>query len=161
MNNYVTEITEKTNLVLGAIVAVLTYIFGQYWFLFLAYFLLNCGDFLSRWIAARIVGEECSHKCWKGLMKKLGYWIMIALAFGMSVIFIKIGEIIGVNLGVTTLLGWFVLASLIINEIRSILENLVDAKLNVPVFLTKGLAVANKAIDAVSDALDDEEEKKK
>lgn len=156
--NHITQLTEKTNMVLGAIVAVLSYIFGQYWFLFLAFLLLNCGDFLSRWIAARINGDECSRRCWIGLAKKLGYWLMIALAFGMSVIFIKLGDIIGVSLGVTTLLGWFVLGSLIINEIRSILENLVDAKLDVPIFLTKGLAVANKAMDAVADALDGDED---
>ena len=54
-----------------------------------------------------------------GVMKKLGYWIMILSAFGIGAVFIEIGEIIGIELGVTTMLGWFVLASLSINEIRS------------------------------------------
>lgn len=47
---------------------------------------------------------------------------MIMVAFGASAVFIEIGKTIGVDLQVTTLLGWFVLASLLINEIRSILE---------------------------------------
>ncbi len=54
---------------------------------------------------------------------------------------------IGVDLQVTTLLGWFVLASLLINEIRSILENFVEAGLNVPVVLIKGLEVADKLVN--------------
>ena len=43
---------------------------------------------------------------------------MIMVAFGASAVFIEIGKTIGVDLQVTTLLGWFVLASLLINEIK-------------------------------------------
>ena len=69
------------------------------------------------------------------------------VAFGASAVFIEIGKTIGVDLQVTTLLGWFVLASLLINEIRSILENFVEAGLNVPVVLIKGLEVADKLVN--------------
>lgn len=72
---------------------------------------------------------------------------MIMVAFGASAIFIEIGKAIGVDLGITTLLGWFVLASLLINEIRSILENFVEAGFNVPIILIKGLEVADKAVN--------------
>ena len=54
---------------------------------------------------------------------------------------------IGIDLGITTLLGWFVLASLIINEIRSILENFVEAGYNVPAILVNGLKVADKVVN--------------
>lgn len=43
------------------------------------------------------------------------------------------------------LLYW--VASLLINEIRSILENFVEAGLNVPVVLIKGLEVADKLVN--------------
>ena len=86
-------------------------------------------------------------KGWQGVLKKLGYWIMIMVAFGAGAVFIEIGKAIGVNLGITTLLGWFVLASLIINEIRSILENFVEAGYNVPAILTKGLQVADSIVN--------------
>ena len=39
------------------------------------------------------------------------------------------------------------LASLLVNEIRSIVENFVEAGFNVPVILIKGLEVADKAIN--------------
>ena len=55
---------------------------------------------------------------------------------------------LGLNLKFLTLLGWFTLASLLVNEIRSILENLVECGCNVPDFLIKGLAVTEKLIHA-------------
>lgn len=143
----ITPLTNKINLIIGAITALLSYIFGEHWILFMFFLLLNFGDYLTRWMAARLTGTENSKAGWIGILKKLGYWVMIALGFGMSVIFIEIGNTIGLNLEITTFIGWFVLATLIINEIRSILENLVEAGYKVPAILIKGLEVANKAID--------------
>ncbi len=51
-------------------------------------------------------------------------------------------------MGFLTFLGWFTLASLMVNEVRSILENLVECGYRVPDFLTKGLAVTEKLIYA-------------
>lgn len=62
-------------------------------------------------------GKRKLHEGLEGVLKKLGYWIVIVVAFGASAVFIEIGLAIGIDLGITTLLGWFVLASLIINEI--------------------------------------------
>lgn len=72
---------------------------------------------------------------------------MIATAFGASVGLIEIGSTLGVDLQITTLLGWFVLASLMVNEIRSILENFVEMGYNVPKVLIKGLEVADNVIN--------------
>ena len=98
-----------------------------------------------------MAGKENSVKGWRGVLKKLGYWLMIMVAFGASAIFIEIGKTIGIDLGITTLLGWFVLASLLINEIRSILENFVEAGFNVPMILIKGLEVADKVVNKDSE----------
>lgn len=151
----ITPLTNKINLIIGAITALLSYIFGEHWILFMFFLLLNFGDYLTRWMAARLTGTENSKAGWVGILKKLGYWVMIALGFGMSIIFIEIGNTIGLNLEITTFIGWFVLATLIINEIRSILENLVEAGYKVPVILIKGLEVANKAIDGKIKISDD------
>lgn len=145
--DYSNAIIDTYNLVAGAIVAVLSYILGEHWILFVAFLLLNVADWLTGWMKSRINKKENSVAGWKGVLKKLGYWLMVAVAFGSSAVFIEIGRTIGIDLGVTTLLGWFVLASLLINEIRSIIENFVEAGFNVPKILTKGLEVADKIVN--------------
>lgn len=145
--NYAEPIINGYNAVVGTVVAVLSYILGEHWLLFVAFLLLNTGDWLTGWMKSRLAGKENSVAGWKGVLKKLGYWLMVMVAFGASAVFIEIGKTIGVNLGITTLLGWFVLASLIINEIRSILENFVEAGYNVPAVLVNGLKVADKLVN--------------
>lgn len=153
------SITDKINIAFGIIVGLLSYLLGDHWYFFAFFIFLNISDYVSRWIAARITGTESSKAGWIGILKKLGYWIMIALGFGMSVVFIEIGNILGVDLGVTTFIGWFVLATLMTNEVRSILENLYEAGYKIPKVLVKGLAVANKALDDVV-GIDEEEAEK-
>lgn len=139
------------NVITGAVVAILSYVLGEHWILFVAFLLLNVADWITGWMKSRINRKENSVKGWQGVLKKLGYWIMIMVAFGSSAVFIEIGLAIGINLGVTTLLGWFVLASLIINEIRSIVENFVEAGFDVPYILVKGLEVADKVVNKDSE----------
>lgn len=135
------------NATIGAVVAFLTFIFGEHWVLFALFLLFNVIDYLTGWMKSRLNRKENSVKGWQGVLKKLGYWIMIMIAFAASVLFIEIGNTLGVDLGITTLLGWFVLASLAINELRSIAENLVEAGYNIPNALTKGLEVADKLVN--------------
>ena len=152
--NYADVIIDGYNAVVGTAVAVLSYVLGEHWWLFLAFLLLNVADWITGWMKSKMAGTENSVKGFQGILKKLGYWLMIMVAFGTAAIFVEIGGAIGIDLGVTTLLGWFVLASLIINEIRSILENFVEAGFTVPAILVNGLEVANKIVNK-----DDEEEK--
>lgn len=147
---------DKYNMIVGAVVAILSYILGEHWVLFVAFLALNVADWLTGWMKSRMAGKENSMAGWKGVLKKLGYWLMIMVAFGASAVFIEIGKAIGADLGITTLLGWFVLASLIINEIRSILENFVEAGYNVPTILVKGLEVADKVVNKDNDESGDQ-----
>ena len=102
------KILDTYNAAAGAVIAVLSYIFGEHWALFALFLAFNIADWL-------------------------------------------IGTTLGINLEITVLLGWFVLASLIVNELRSILENFVEMGYNVPRILTKGLEVADKAINQSQD----------
>lgn len=145
--NYAEPIIDGYNVIVGMVVAVLSYILGEHWILFVAFLLLNVADWLTGWMKSRINQKENSVKGWQGVLKKLGYWLMVMVAFGASAVFIEIGRAIGVDLGITTLLGWFVLASLLVNEIRSICENFVEAGYHVPVILIKGLEVADKIVN--------------
>lgn len=135
------------NAIVGGIVAVLSFVFGEHWIMFAIFLLFNVADWLTGWMKSRMAGKENSVKGWQGVLKKLGYWLMILVAFAASAVFIEIGNTLGMDLGVTTLLGYFVLASLLVNELRSILENFVEAGYNVPNILVKGLEVADKVVN--------------
>ena len=135
------------NAIVGGIVAVLSFVFGEHWILFAIFLLFNIADWLTGWMKSRMAGKENSVKGWQGVLKKLGYWLMILVAFAASAVFIEIGNTLGMDLGITTLLGYFVLASLLVNELRSILENFVEAGYNVPNILVKGLEVADKVVN--------------
>lgn len=135
------------NAIVGGIVAVLSFVFGEHWILFAIFLLFNVADWLTGWMKSRMAGKENSVKGWQGVLKKLGYWLMILVAFAASAVFIEIGNTLGMDLGITTLLGYFVLASLLVNELRSILENFVEAGYNVPNILVKGLEVADKVVN--------------
>jgi toxin secretion/phage lysis holin len=145
------KIIDSYNAVVGSVVAVLSYLLGPHWILFALFLGLNVADWLTGWMKSRIAHKESSSAGWKGVLKKLGYWIMIVVAFGASTAFIEIGDTIGIDLGITTLLGWFVLASLLVNEIRSILENFVEMGYKVPRILVNGLEVADKKINQNQD----------
>ena len=135
------------NAIVGGIVAVLSFVFGEHWILFAIFLLFNIADWITGWMKSRMAGKENSMKGWQGVLKKLGYWLMILVAFAASAVFIEIGNTLGMDLGITTLLGYFVLASLLVNELRSILENFVEAGYNVPTVLVKGLEVADKVVN--------------
>lgn len=135
------------NAIVGGIVAVLSFVFGEHWILFAIFLLFNIADWLTGWMKSRMAGKENSVKGWQGVLKKLGYWLMILVAFAASAVFIEIGNTLGMDLGVTTLLGYFVLASLLVNELRSILENFIEAGYNVPTVLVRGLEVADKVVN--------------
>ena len=143
----VEDITNTYNAVLGAVIALLTTVLGEHWYLFALFLVLNIIDWVTGWMKARLAKKENSNNGWTGVLKKIGYWLMIMVAFVAAAGFIEIGKVIGIDLGITTLLGWFVLASLIVNEIRSILENFVEAGYTVPKVLIKGLEVADKVIN--------------
>lgn len=145
------KVLDTYNAIIGAVIAVLSYIFGEHWLLFALFLAFNLADWLTGWAKSRLAHKESSSAGWKGVLKKLGYWLMIAVAFGASAVFVEIGSTLGINLEITVLLGWFVLASLIVNELRSILENFVEMGFDVPRILVKGLEVADKAINQSQD----------
>lgn len=140
---------DRYNTAVGIAITVLTAIFGTYWYVFAGFLLCNILDYGTGWFKARKLKQESSSIGLVGILKKLGYWVIVLVAFLIPELFIHLGQdLLGVNLDFLALLGWFTLATLLINEIRSILENLVECGCAVPEFLIKGLAITEKLIHA-------------
>lgn len=119
----------------------------EHWVLFAAYLILNIVDTLTGWLKSRILKTESSKVGLIGVIKKVCCWIIILLGFLIPICFRELGMIINVDLSATVFLGWFVLASLVVNEIRSILENLVESGVKVPEILVKGLDSISKKLE--------------
>lgn len=146
------KVLEKQNVVWGAVATFLAAVFGQYWFLFVGFLVLNVVDYATGIIKAKFYQKnESSAVGAKGILKKVMYWVVIGIAFFVSDCFIRFGEILGLNLNFLLLLGWFVLASYVINEIRSILENCVVMGIKVPELLIKGLDITQKLMSSKTD----------
>ncbi len=77
----VNKVVDTYNLLAGAAVTLLTALFGTFWYIFAAYLLLNVFDWLTGWYKSRRLGKESSAVGLKGILKKLGYWVIVAVAF--------------------------------------------------------------------------------
>lgn len=150
---------DKINVIYGAVATVGVAIFGKYWFLFAGFLILNVIDYATGYCKAKFYEKnESSAIGAKGIVKKVWYWVVIGLAFFISYCFVYMGELIGIDLSFMQLFGWFTLATYLVNEIRSILENLVQMNVRVPGFLIAGLAVTQKLIDSKTQFDTEEEE---
>lgn len=147
---------DKYNSAVGGIVTVLTAIFGIYWYVFAAYLIFNIIDWLSGWYKAYKNNVESSKVGLRGILKKVGYWAIILVAFIIADVFVNLGnDLLHVDLSFLALIGWFTLAMLLVNEARSILENLVECGYKIPDVLIKGLAITEKLIEAAEGKTDD------
>lgn len=142
------KFADKYNTLVGGLVTVFSALFGTFWYLFVLFLMFNIFDWLTGWYKAYKLKKESSKVGLVGLLKKLGYWVIIIVAFAIPLAFSALGTQIGLDLSFLQLIGWFTLASLMVNEVRSILENLVECGYNVPAILVKGLAITDKLINS-------------
>ena len=140
------NVADTYNALVGGVIAFFTMVFGEHWILFAAFLFLNVVDWLSGWSKARRVHKESSSVGLKGIVKKVWYWVIIAIAFILPAALMEAGSVIGIDLSIARFLGWLTLAMLLVNEVRSIIENLVCLDIPVPEVLIKGLAITDKIL---------------
>lgn len=142
---------DKYNAIVGAVIAALSMIFGEYWVLFALFLLFNIGDWITGWMKSKMANKENSVAGLMGIIKKVGYWLMVALAFAIGLWLGTVCEALGIDSlipwDLRGGLGFWVLAALTVNEIRSIIENFIEAGFDVPKVLIEGLEVANKTLN--------------
>lgn len=117
-------------------------------YLFGIYLLLNILDWLTGWYKARVKKKTSSKAGLKGIVKKVGYWVILLIAFLIPYMFRRLGkDLLDIDLSYLSAMGWFTLANLLVNEIRSILENLIACGYRVPDVLKRGLEITEKVIN--------------
>ena len=63
------KVIDSYNALVGGIVAVLTYIFGEHWMLFALFLAFNVADWLTGWMKSRMAHKENSEAGWKACSK--------------------------------------------------------------------------------------------
>lgn len=153
------DFIDRYNMIVGGIVAVMAAVLGVYWYLFAGYLVFQILDYITGFVKSHKLHEQSSRIGLQGILKKVGYWVIIVVAFMAPKMLIELGhDTLGISLDFLMLFGWFTLASLAVNEARSILENLVECNVQVPEFLIRGLAITDKILQHKADAGIPEEE---
>ena len=135
------------NIIIGTVLTYIITIFEQYGLIMFTFLIFNVLDWMTGTMKARLLGKESSIDGLKGVCKKLGYWVLILVAFLVGENLMLLGNNLGVNLGVADYIGWLTLAMLLVNEARSIIENLLEMDVYVPKVLTRGLEVAQDTLE--------------
>lgn len=157
MEHFVNAFCDKTN-VIGALVVMILGDLVGHWQVFALFLCLNVIDFFYGWLKGRKTHTLSSGKGANGIMKKVTYWVVIGVAFGVAEILVEFGQDAGIQLDFLRLFGWFTLGVYILNEITSIVENLVVLGYDVPEIFVRGLNAARKAVDAAGDKVIPKEE---
>lgn len=147
MEREIVKIFNNISSNISIIFTTLTAMLGIEWTLFAGFLILNILDYITGIIKAKIKKIENSNRGLFGIVKKVCYWILIMIAFLVSYLLVQIGYKVDIEIEFVMLLGWFTLMCLIINEFRSILENLIEIGIDIPIFLKTGLEVYHKKIE--------------
>lgn len=94
-------------------------------------------DYVSGMAAAWRAGTLSSKKGIDGVIKKVGYMALVAVAMGVDYLIFTGFAAVNVSVGFNMLFGVLVAVWLIINEMISILENLSRLGVPIPAFLSK------------------------
>lgn len=135
------------NLLVGTAVAVFADLFNHYGAVLASFLLFNLIDWITGTCKARFLKKESSVDGLKGILKKLGYWIIIFVAFIIGQDMAIMGTELGFEFEFASYLGWLTLGMLVVNEARSILENLVEMGVPVPEVLSRGLALCQNSLE--------------
>ena len=154
IKNAVKVFSSKGNLLLAGLLTGVVGLATDYAFMFkvAGFFLaLNVIDYYYGRKKAKHTNTLNSKAGAEGISKKFSYWVVIGIAFYLSYIFIDLGAKVGVDAKFLSLFGWFVLITYILNEVTSIVENLVALEYNVPKIFIKGLKAVKNAVDTAGD----------
>ena len=115
-------------------------------------------DYISGMSAAWREGTLNSKKGVDGIIKKVGYMALVAVAMGVDYLIFTGFAAVNVSVGFNMLFGVLVAVWLIINEMIRILENLSRLGVPIPAFLTKVVKKLKITTENTGDKMTEEEE---
>lgn len=96
----------------------------------------NIIDYITGLMAAKYREDSISsYRSFRGIAKKVSMWLLVVVGAIIDQLLIYATDTIGITLPFTFLVACIVAIWLICNELISILENIKDTGVNIPVFL--------------------------
>ncbi len=125
------------------------------------FLLVGCNliDYVTGLVAAkyRQDGGISSYKSIRGIFKKIGMWLLIIVGAFMDILIQYAVECVGLGLTVPFVVATVVAVWLVVNEIISILENLMDIGVNMPPFLMPVVKYIKKQVEDKAKLAEQEE----
>lgn len=115
------------------------------------FLLVGCNliDYATGLLAAkyRQDGGISSYKSIRGIFKKIGMWLLIIVGSFMDILIQYAAECMGLGIAIPFVVATFVAVWLVVNEMISILENLIDIGVNMPPFLMPVVKYIKKQVE--------------
>lgn len=112
----------------------------------------NAIDYITGLMASKYREEQInSYKGIRGITKKVCMWLLVVVGSFIDVIINYTAEYMGIGFKIPFIVATFVAVWIVINEIISILENMIDIGLNLPPFLMPLVRRIKKELETVAE----------
>lgn len=118
----------------------------------------NIMDYVTRLMAEACRGEVSSEKSIKGIIKKICQWLLVVVGWTVDVIIQYAVNVAGVTLNVPFIVATVVAVWLVVNELISILENIIDIGAKIPPFLLPVVKYIKKQTESAAQIKEDDHE---
>lgn len=144
----------------ATVIAVVSALMGWLGILAIPVFLLvgcNITDYITGLMAApyREDGSISSYKGIKGIIKKVCQWLLVLIGAWIDILINYAVECAGISLNIPFIVATVVAVWLVVNEIISILENMIDIGVSMPPFLLPVVRYIKKQVEEKADAAAD------
>ncbi len=111
----------------------------------------NIIDYLTGLIASKYRQEQInSYKSMRGIIKKVCMWLLVVVGAMVDVLIKYATQTMGFNIQIPFIIATLVAVWIVVNEIISILENLVDIGIDLPPFLMPIVKRIKKEVEVSS-----------
>lgn len=125
------------------------------------FLLVGCNiiDYITGVMAApyREDGKICSYKGIRGIFKKVCMWLLVLIGAWIDILINYAVECAGVSITIPFIVATVVAVWLVVNEIISILENMLDIGVEMPPFLLPVVKYVKKQVEEKSKINDKED----
>lgn len=125
------------------------------------FLLVGCNllDYVTGLMAAAYRAEDInSYKSIRGITKKVCQWLLVVVGWIVDVIIQYAVNVAGVTLNVPFIVATVVAVWLVVNELISILENIIDIGAKIPPFLLPVVKYIKKQTESAAQIKEDDHE---